>query len=124
VPEVSRLYPEISIVMMTGFAPNGFAWPMLLDRRTRCQIGSDIRRDGWPVSSDDPPRAGQHIFVEVLPQTRDDLAALNDILCEGYVDVHLPDGAPSVHDRISHDPAAWNHALVPHERLAAFLTIQ
>lgn len=29
VPEVERLYPEISIVMMTGFAVNGFAWPML-----------------------------------------------------------------------------------------------
>ncbi len=63
------------------------------------------------------------LFVEVLPGA--DLPWLNHFIRRRrYVDVTLgPGRLATPRDAVAHDPAAWNHALVPREKLAAFLAI-
>lgn len=60
------------------------------------------------------------LFIEVLP--RADLAALSAFLRRHrYGDVVLPPDAPAeLRSEIGFVPDAWNHALVPLERCAAF----
>ena len=63
------------------------------------------------------------LFVEVLPNA--DLPWLNHFVRRRrYVDVTLGPGLATPRDTVAHDPAAWNHALVPREKLAAFLAIR
>ena len=61
------------------------------------------------------------IFIEIL--WRADMAELNAIAAShGYEDVRLrADGAHIVAQDVVYDAEAWNHALVPKERLADFL---
>ncbi len=63
------------------------------------------------------------LFVEVLPNA--DLPWLNHFVRRRrYVDVKLGPGRLATPcDAVAHDPAAWNHALVPREQLAMFSTI-
>ena len=63
------------------------------------------------------------LFVEVLPNA--DFSWLNHFVRRRrYVDVTLGPGRLATPcDTVAHDPAAWNHALVPREKLAAFLAI-
>ena len=63
------------------------------------------------------------LFVEVLPSA--DLPWLNHFVRRRrYVDVTLgPGRLATPRDSVAHDPAAWNHALVPQEKLADFLAI-
>ncbi len=64
------------------------------------------------------------LFVEVLPSA--DLPWLNHFIRRRrYVDVKLGPGRLATPcDTVAHDPAAWNHALVPQEKLAMFSVIQ
>lgn len=64
------------------------------------------------------------LFVEVLPGA--DLPWLNHFVRRRrYVDVTLgPGRLATPRDVVAHDPAAWNHALVPQEKLARFLAIR
>ena len=64
------------------------------------------------------------LFVEVLPNA--DLPWLNHFIRRRrYVDVKLGPGRLATPcDAVAHDHAAWNHALVPQEKLAAFLAIR
>ncbi len=61
------------------------------------------------------------IFIEVTSKT--DVDALNGFArSKRYVDVRLDaDGPLTVRDDIAFDHGAWNHALVPRERLGEFL---
>jgi FkbM family methyltransferase len=60
------------------------------------------------------------IFLEVLPDAH--LAALEAFAtAHGLVDVRMGPDEAVVNDRIRFDERAWNHALVPVERLATFL---
>ena len=63
------------------------------------------------------------LFVEVLPGA--DLPWLNHFIRRRrYVDVTLgPGRLATPHDTVAHVPEAWNHALVPQEKLARFLSI-
>ncbi len=63
------------------------------------------------------------LFVEVLPGA--DLPWLNHFIQRRrYVDVTLgPGRLATPRDAVAHDQGAWNHALVPREKLAAFLAI-
>ena len=63
------------------------------------------------------------LFVEVLPGA--DLPWLNHFVRRRrYVDVRLGPGRLATPcDTVAHHEAAWNHALVPREKLAAFLAI-
>ncbi len=64
------------------------------------------------------------VFVEVLPNA--DLPWLNHFIRRRrYVDVTLgPGRLATARDTVAHDPDAWNHALVPQEKLDAFLAIR
>ncbi len=64
------------------------------------------------------------LFVEVLPNA--DLPWLNHFVRRRrYVDVKLGPGRLATPcDAVAHDPAAWNHALVPREKLARFLALR
>ncbi len=64
------------------------------------------------------------LFVEVLPNA--DLPWLNHFIRRRrYVDVTLgPGRLATPRDTVAHDPDAWNHALVPQEKLAGFLAIR
>ena len=64
------------------------------------------------------------LFVEVLPGA--DLPWLNHFIRRRhYVDVTLgPGRLATTRDTVEHDAEAWNHALVPQEKLAGFMTIR
>ena len=73
---------------------------------------------GWTVH-----RFRPLIFVEVLH--RANVAGLTRYIREhDYLDVPLiPDATLCAHGEVAHDTRAWNHALVPHERLLSFLSV-
>lgn len=64
------------------------------------------------------------LFVEVLHAA--DFAQLDAFLEEhSYVDVQLNDsGATVAESGVVYDPAGWNHAFVPREKLGAFLDLK
>ncbi len=64
------------------------------------------------------------LFVEVLPNA--DLPWLNHFIRRRrYVDVKLGPGRLATPcETVAHDEAAWNHALVPREKLTMFLAIR
>lgn len=61
------------------------------------------------------------IFIEVLPPNPQHAVQITNFIHElGYIDFRLRPEAAIYSDNVEHDPLAWNHALVPKDRMDLF----
>jgi FkbM family methyltransferase len=61
------------------------------------------------------------IFVEVLPPNPQNMEGLTKFIQQmGYMDFQLRKEVAIYSETVEHDPLAWNHALVPRDRVATF----